>query len=258
MNIESLSSGAFGAAILGALASLSLLLGAAVGFWWSISQRVIAAIMAFGAGVLLSVVAFDLVGRALTAGGLIATCFGFVGGAGMFAACNHQLVRAGAQHRKRSGCNPCVRQDPTAPTAIALGALLDGVPESFVLGVSSAAGRHEGVLIAAALFLANFPEGLSSAAGMKRSGRSTRYIFGVWAGIVVASSVAAVAGHIAIANANSVAAAISLGIAAGAIMTMVVDTMLPEATEQSHELTGLFAASGFLASLVLSVTITGR
>ena len=169
-----------------------------------------------------------------------------------------RLDVAPGQHRKRSGCNPCERQTSSAGLAIALGTLLDGVPESFVVGVSTLGGGHQSALAVAAFFLANFPEALSSTAGMKQAGRTSAFIFGLWGGIVAASAAAAAVGHYVLAGDPGSGAALALGVAGGAIVAMVVDTMLPEATDDAHRFTGIVTAAGFLAAFILSRTLTGE
>jgi zinc transporter, ZIP family len=183
---------------------------------------------------------------------------GFIGGVALFTGCNQLLIRSGGQHRKRSGCDPCERQTASAGLAIALGTLLDGVPESFVVGVSTLGGGHQSALAVGAFFLANFPEALSSTAGMKQAGRTSAFIFGLWGGIVTASAAAAAIGHYVLAGEAGSGAALALGVAGGAIVAMVVDTMLPEATDDAHRFTGIIAASGFLAAFILSRTLSGE
>ena len=140
--------------------------------------------MAFGAGVLISALAFDLVDEAETTGGLTATVLGFLVGAVAYVLANVALAKRGAQHRKRSGDQqPSEEEQAGSGSAIAIGALLDGIPESVVLGLSLLGGNGVGVPVLAAIFISNLPEGLSSAAGMKRGGRSARYVFGVWIGV---------------------------------------------------------------------------
>src|SRR5690606_16576050 len=98
------------------------------------------------------------------------------------------------------------------------------------------------------IFLSNIPEGLSSAAGMKKAGRTPQYIFGIWAGIAVLSGFAALAGYTLFAGASPDVVAATTAVAAGAILAMLVDTMIPEAFEQSHNFAGFIAVSGFLAA----------
>ena len=162
------------------------------------------------------------------------------------------VSRLGARHRKRSGHNPVERPAGGAGLAIAIGALLDGVPESVVSGVSLLEGAGVSLAMVAAVFLSNVPEGLSSAAGMKQAGKSRAYVFGVWGGIALASGVAAAAGNAALAGAAPALIAAITAVAAGAILAMLVDTMIPEASESMHEAAGLITTIGFLAAFALS------
>ena len=220
-------------------------------------QRLIAGVMAIGSGVLISAVAFDLMDEAYRQGGFTATAAGFLGGGLAYTAANVILSRRGARHRKRSGNVPHAQQ-PSADdaggsgTAIAVGALLDGIPESVVIGVSLLDGSGVSTVTVAAVFLSNVPEGLSSAAGMKKAGRSARYVFGVWGGIALVSGLAALIGNLVLADAAGGTIAAVTAVAAGAILAMLVDTMIPEATEATHDYSGLIAVVGFLAAFVLS------
>ena len=233
----------------------ALIIGAGVGYAVRLPQRLIAGVMAIGSGVLISAVAFDLMDEALTRGGLPATAAGFVGGAAAYTLANVLISRRGARHRKRSGSDPDAAQARAGTDtglAIAVGALLDGVPESVVIGTGLLAGGGVSAVTVMAVFLSNGPEGLSSAAGMKAAGRSATYVFGVWTGIAVASGMAAMIGYAALADAPPAAIAGVTAVAAGAILAMLVDTMIPEATEGSHEYSGLIAAAGFLLAFALT------
>lgn len=236
----------------GLLAGGTLVLGALVAWTVSVPQRVVATVMAFGSGVLISALAFDLVDEAEATGGLTATAVGFMAGASVYVAANVILARRGAAHRKRSGeQQPSEEEQGGSGTAIAVGALLDGVPESVVLGLSLLGGGGIGVPVLVAIAISNFPEGLSSAAGMKRSGRSARYVFGVWSGIALASGLAGMLGVLALDHASGQAIAVITAVAAGAILAMVADTMIPEAFERTHLYAGLVATLGFIVAFAV-------
>lgn len=241
------------AGLWGLLAGSTLVVGAAIAWWVQVPRHVIAGVMAFGAGVLISALSFELVEEAEASGGLPATALGLLGGAVVYVAANAALARRGARHRKRAG-DEQPREDEQAGsgTAIAIGALLDGVPESVVLGLSLLGGGGVGVPVLAAIAVSNLPEGLSSAAGMKRGGRSASYVFGVWGAIAVASGVAGALGCLLLDGASPATIAVITAVAAGAILAMVADTMIPEAFEQTRLYTGLLAALGFVAAFSIS------
>ncbi|HEY0700471.1 MAG TPA: ZIP family zinc transporter [Micromonospora sp.] len=237
----------------GLLAGSALLLGALIGYRVPIAQRVIATVMAFGAGVLLSAVSFELIADAHERAGLVPTAVGAVTGAVAYTAANIWLARRGARHRKRSGEQQVSESEqPGSGTAIAVGALLDGVPESVVIGASLLSGGAVSVVTVAAVFVSNVPEGLSSAAGMVRAGRSGRYVFGLWTAIAVVSGLAALAGYTLLGDAPAAVLAGITALAAGAILAMIADTMIPEAFEQAHLLVGLVTVLGFLTAFTLS------
>ncbi|GGY28732.1 ZIP family metal transporter [Pseudoduganella albidiflava] len=233
----------------GLVAGAALLLGAAAGYWMRVPQRLIAAIMAFGSGVLISALSFDLMEEAFRQGGFNATAIGFLGGAIVFTAANRVLASFGAKHRKRSSGR---QADEGNGLALALGALMDGIPESIVIGLSLLKGGAVSTVTVAAIFLSNIPEGLSSAAGMKRAGRSVGYIFGIWGGIALASGAAALVGYTVFQRFSPAVVAATTAVAAGAILAMLVDTMIPEAFEEAHDYAGLITVAGFLAAFALS------
>jgi ZIP family zinc transporter len=240
------------AGLWGVLAGGALVVGALIAWFVKVPRSVVATVMAFGAGVLISALAFDLVAEAESKGGLIPTLIGFLGGAAVYVAANVALAAKGARHRKRSeDQQPSEDEQAGSGTAIAIGALLDGVPESIVLGLTLLAGQGIGLPVLAAVFISNLPEGLSSAAGMKRSGRGARYVFGVWCGIAVSSGVAGALGVLLLDGASPSLVAAITAVAAGAILAMVADTMIPEAFERTHLYAGLVATIGFALSFAL-------
>ncbi len=248
------------AGLWGLASGSALLIGAAAGWFAPLPRRLIAAIMGFGAGVLISALSFDLMDEAWqrshdAGSGFAPVAAGFLGGAALFTLCNFALGLWGARHRKRS--SPRHRaldtsQCPQNGGALALGALLDGIPESIVIGVSLLEGHGVATVAVAAIFLSNLPEGLSSAAGMKAEGRSMGFVFLLWTGIALVSGLAALLGYLAFAGAPPGLVAAVQAVAAGAILAMIVDTMVPEAFEETHDFAGLVAVAGFLLAFALS------
>jgi len=237
----------------GTIAGAALVVGSALSWTWTIRAKLVSSIMAFGAGVLISALSFDLVEEAANGGGLWPTAGGFLVGAFVYVGANALLERRGAKHRKRSGGKqPSEQQQPGSGTAIAIGALLDGIPESVVLGLGLVSGGAVSPAMLAAVFISNVPEGLSSTAGMKKAGRSAGYVFGVWGGIALISGLSALVGYAALQGASEGLVAFITAVAAGAILAMLADTMIPEAFEEHHLLTGLISALGFLAAFTIS------
>ncbi len=241
------------AGLWGWLSGSALLLGAAIGWYVRLPMRITAAIMSFGSGVLISALSFDLMDEAQTRGGLMPTAAGFVLGASIYGGLNWFLARRGAKHRKRSSeKQPSEAEHEGSGTAIALGALLDGIPESIVIGTSMLAGGEVSTVAVIAIFLSNLPEGLSSSIGWKRAGRSMGYVLGVWLGIALISGGAAVLGYTAFRGVDPAITAMVTALAAGAILSMLVDTMIPEAFEETHALAGMITVLGFVCAFTLS------
>jgi ZIP family zinc transporter len=242
----------------GFFAGAALIVGALVGYLTRLPQRLIAAVMAFGSGVLISALSFDLMNEAFRRGGFDSTAIGFVGGAAVYTAANWYLDHRGAKHRKRSGKKqPSEEENPGSGLAIAVGALLDGIPESIVIGLTLIAGGAVSTVAVVAIFLSNIPEGLSSAAGMKEAGRSGRYIFGIWIGIACISGLASLAGYSVFRHFSADVIAATTAVAAGAILSMLADTMIPEAFETAHEFAGFITVIGFLCAFILTKIQTG-
>lgn len=229
----------------GFLASASLLVGAAIGIWFRVPTRVVALIMAFGAGVLIASVAYDLIGEALTEDTHTEVLLGATAGAFTFFVGDVLVSRGGADRRKRSAGTG------GAAAALALGALLDGIPESAALGVTMLETGSPSTVFLVAVALSNLPEGLSSAAGMRASGHTARSILTLWLGICLASAVSAAIGFSALGGASVSTLAVVLSFAAGAILTMLASTMLPEAASEGGPPVGLAATAGFLLAVLL-------
>ncbi|HJT59576.1 MAG TPA: hypothetical protein VJ761_23910 [Ktedonobacteraceae bacterium] len=237
----------------GLVAGSALVIGAAVGYFTDVSVRVIAAIMAFGSGVLISALSFNLMNEAYHRGGFTSTSVGFVGGAAVYTVVNRYLNRHGAKHRKRSGNQQAAESKHRGSgLAIAVGSLLDDIPESIVIGLSLIAGGVVSAVAVIAIFLSNVPEGLSSSSGMKHAGRSAAYVFCVWISIAVITALAAIIGYSLFSRFSDAVIAATTAVAAGAILSMLADTMIPEAFEEAHTFAGLVTVLGFLAAFMLT------
>ena len=167
---------ALAAGFWGFVGGASLLIGALIGLYVGVPQRVIAIIAAAGAGVLVSSVAFELMEEAYLMGGFYAASIGILLGALAFFTADWAVCYIGGKHRKRSGG----QQAGGSSTAITIGAILDGIPESVAIGVSLIEGGAVGAVMVVAVFLSNVPESLSAASGMKKAGHSPAYILGLW------------------------------------------------------------------------------
>ena len=241
------------AALWGLVAGSALIVGAFAGYFARTPQRLVAAVMAFGSGVLISALSFDLMDKAYRQGGFDSTAIGFIGGAVIYTGLNWFLSKRGAKHRKRSGDQqPSEQQHEGSGLSLALGALLDGIPESIVIGLSIIKGGAVSAVAVAAIFLSNIPEGWSSSAGMKKANRSSRYVFGIWTGIAVISGLASWAGYAVFSGFSDDVIAGTTAVAAGAILSMLADTMIPEAFEEAHDFAGLITVCGFLLAFVLT------
>lgn len=231
----------------GFVGGVSLLIGALIGLFTPTSQKMIALVMAVGSGVLISSVAFELMEEAYKTGGLDAVVVGLLLGALLFFIADHIVQRAGGKHRKRSGG----QQAEGFAMAIAIGALMDGIPESIAIGVSLIKGGAVGLVMVIAVFLSNIPEALSAATGMKKAGHSKTYVLLLWSGVVLLSAMSSMAGYFLLAGVSDNIIGGIQAFAAGAILTMLASTMMPEAYEEGGAIVGFVTAVGFLIAFIL-------
>lgn len=247
------------AALSGLVAGGTLLIGAAVAWYVDIPQRIVAGIMALGAGVLISTLAFELVEEAAEDGGLLPTSAGFLAGAVIYIVADWLVSRpakpAASAPRSAVPANIVARRAGArlaggSGVAIAIGALIDGIPESIVMGLSVLQGGVS-IPIVAAIAISNFPEGLGSTAALKRSGSGGRSVALLWCGIALVTVVASVLGFVVFQSAPSSLIALITTIAAGGLLAMICSTMIPEAFDEQRALTGLWATLGFLGAFLL-------
>ncbi|MGD9893209.1 MAG: ZIP family metal transporter [Dehalococcoidia bacterium] len=235
----------------GTIAGGALLAGAAAGYLGNVPQRIIALVTAFGGGVLIAVLAFDLMEEAYERAGFEATAIGFLSGGLAFTVATWALsLMSGGEPEQAGDTQKSGGQHAGRGTTIAIGSLLDSVPESIVIGLSVLGGAVSWVTVIG-ITLSNIPEGMTGAAAMRQSGRPHRYVFGVWGVIALLTSVASLAGYSLFGGfSHDVTAAIA-AVAAGAVLAMVATTMFPEAFAIAHNLTGLITVAGFLVAFGL-------
>jgi ZIP family zinc transporter len=239
--------------VLGALAAglataSSLMIGGLIALLHEPRERTLGLIMGFGAGVLLSAVAYDLVLEALDISGGWGIPLGIAAGALTFFLGDRAIDKAGGGKRKAVGKS----EDVGSPKAIVLGSVLDGVPESIVVGLSLLAGEGVSAALFAAVFLSNVPEAMAGTSGLAASGMRSGRIMAMWALITVVSGVAASAGYGLLGDAPPAAEAFVLAFAAGAVLTMLADTMMPEAFEHSRKVAGLATTLGFVVAFAIA------
>ena len=226
----------------------SLWVGAALAAYARLSQRVIGLAMAFGAGALIAAVAYELVIDAFETD-ITKASIGFACGALVFYGGDTVIDRMGGEGRKSMTGES---QLAGSASAIVLGTVLDGIPESFVLGASLV---QEGVVptaVVVGVFVSNVPEALSGSAGLLQAGWKRRRIFAMWTYVVVASVAATVVGYFTIDRIPSTSGAFVTAFAAGALLVMLADTLIPEAYELGGREAGLVTALGFAVGFGLS------
>lgn len=223
----------------GLLAASTLVVGALLSFTGWIHDRPLRLATAFGSGVLISAVAYDLIEEAVkgSAGG-VSIAVGFVLGSLVFYGLSTLVQKATSGKAEGTG--------------ILLGATLDGIPESAVLGVSLLAGGGVGLAVLVAILISNIPEGLSSSAGLMKAKRSRSWILGVWIGVAIVSGLVAAFAYAALGSAGDDVIASIEAFAAGAILTMLADDMIPDAFAEGDKLPGVATAAGFAVAALLS------
>ena len=233
----------------GAIAASTLIIGALIALVRTVPKRQLGLIMAFGSGVLISSVAYELVEEAVAIGGQIPLAAGLALGSVVFFLGDRLIDGLGGEGMG-SVNGP---ESPGSGLAIVLGAALDGVPESRVLGLTIASGGETGLAFFAAVFLSNLPEGIAGTAGLQKGGWDRWRIIRLWSIVVIASAIASLVGATLLAGGQGEVHAFILGFAGGAILTMLADTLIPEAFENAGNLAGLMTTLGFGLAFALSL-----
>lgn len=231
----------------GALGASALLIGALIAYLLSPTRGVIAVVMALGTGLLIGSVSFELIDAALKYQAVAWVAAMVLGGAAVFTVGDWLLERRGGGDRK----DATGAQAEGSPLAIVLGSVLDGIPESFVLGLTVLQGGVS-VSLLAAVALSNLPEGMSSSSGLRQAGWPRNQVVAMWSVVVLVSGTAAAAGYGMLGPASGRTGALVQAFAAGALLAMLADTLLPQAYAVEGVLTGSLVVTGFAVSLALS------
>jgi ZIP family zinc transporter len=226
----------------GGLAALSLVAGAALALLRPWHDRLVGVVLGFGAGALISGVAFELAEEGLRVGSAVAVATGLAAGAVTFFLADRGVERLGGRGGGGSAGAP-----------LALGALLDGVPEQAVLGIGLAQGGAVSLALLVAIFVSNLPESIGASADMLQAGRSRRFVLGLWVAVALVCTLATGAGFLVADVASPDVQAGIDGFAAGALLVMLVDSMVPEATRKARDVTGLATVVGFAVAAGLSL-----
>ena len=247
-------SGALWAFCWGLAAASGMLGGTILGLATRLPHRAIAAIMSFGAGLLLSAasISIRIASEALIVAGLVFTAGGIITGAAIFSIANAAL--ATAKDRKRCGeCTPQLSEAeaPGSGKSIALGTALDAAPEALILGVTLRVSGPDVALMVAALALSNVSQALSATTGMRLASRSPIYLLSLWSGISLGIAVTTALAFYLLRDLGPNLTAILKAFGAGALIAMAAETMVPEAFHNGPRYSGVIAASGFAAVILL-------
>jgi ZIP family zinc transporter len=239
----------FEAFLWGLGAAFSLVIGNWLAAYIKINKRIIGLIMAFGVGVLISAVSFELIDEAFrSTNRASALAIGLVSGAVVFFVGDLLIDRMGGRSHRKPGSDT-----EGNGLAILLGTVLDGIPESIVIGLTLVRGGAVSAAMVVAVFISNLPEAIGATYGLKAAGWSQKRTLGLWLVVVLLSAVAAWAGYAFFDTASPDVLAFTLAFAGGALLTMIADSMMPEAYRDSGKLAGLVTTLGFGLAYFISL-----
>jgi ZIP family zinc transporter len=231
----------------GGFSSAALYIGEALAGPMKRMHRLTGQVMGFGAGTLLSAVAYELIPESSLEHGL-GIGIGVLSGALVYYVADRILDETGAGERQDIAGG----EVSGSGMAMFLGALLDGVPEAFILGITLALGGSINIAFVTAVFVSNIPQGIAGTTSLKAAGHSDRHIFRMWTALTIASALTAASGYI-LAYSAHVTGSFAEGFAGGAVLTMLADSMLPEAFQHGGKSVGLLVVLGYLVAAALSV-----
>ncbi|MFA4995577.1 MAG: ZIP family metal transporter [Patescibacteria group bacterium] len=238
------------AIIYGGASGLALLIGAWSGIYFKFKRKTIARFMAFGSGLLVCALTFGLMEEAFNQGGFDAAILGFVLGGLVFIGGDYLIhIFGGRRHKRTQNLVPKVE---STGLVITLGALLDGIPESIALGIAIFNGAGTGLLMLIAIILSNFPEGISSIRGLRKENFSNRQIYSIWMVVAVLAFATTILSFLFLHDINPNIIGSIEAFAAGAILAMLADSMMPEAFEEGGFSIGALTVAGFLLAFILA------
>ena len=219
----------------GVLAASSLALGALIGVARPWPRKAIGLVLGFGAGALISAVSFELAEDGVKIAGGLPVAIGMTVGALTYFVASGRVAGMGGG------------------AALALGSFLDGIPEQMVLGIGLASGDAVSLGLLTAIYVSNLPEGVGGATELKAAGRSRKQVVRLWLAVAAACALATPLGYALMDITSDDFQGGINGFAAGALLVMLVDSMIPDATEQAGRTTGLVTALGFAVGAGLSL-----
>lgn len=233
-------------ALYGALAASALLLGALLVMWRPPSSRAIGLVMGFGSGAIISSIAYELIPGSLATGTLLMGVAFALGAVTFFLADWWIDTRGGASRKDIKGA------EEGSGLSIFVGSLIDAIPESAILGIGIATGGSISLAFLLAVVVSNVPEGIAGTINLQATGRSKKSVLLMWSGVVLISAVCAAVGYLYVSSAPEADGRYAQAFAAGALLTMLAEAMMPEAFEHGGKAVGLLTVLGFLAAAVLS------
>jgi zinc transporter, ZIP family len=239
----------------GFIASIPLLLGSLLASFVRLPKSIIATIMAFGSGVLIAALAFSLIEEAFSLSQSIPSVItGFALGGLSYTIANYILNKKSKgqiRRRKRSHGDMAGGGREASGLSLLVGSVMDNIPENMALGISLVTGGTVNIVLIAAIFISNFPEGLASTEGMKINGKSIKYIISIWSVAIIIGTLSTAIGFSLLSKMNSYVISIAISYAAGAILVMLAESMIPEAYEEGGMKIGIATMIGFVVAFIL-------
>lgn len=249
--------GVFESLVFGFIGSIPLLIGCMLSLFFKLSQKLISTIMAFGSGVLIATLTFSILVEAFeVTHTLPATLFGLILGGISYAIANAILERKSKSKSSKSGDpvadSKATDSSPSSGKSLFIGSVMDNIPENAALGITLASGGVINIAFLVAIFVSNLPEGLASTNDMKSSGLSRRYILILWSAAVAIGTLSTTIGYSVLSNASPPIISIAIAFAAGAILVMLGESMIPEAFRRESFGKGVALLAGFVIAVLLT------